>query len=81
MDATEESDLAQQFGVKGYPTLKFFKNGKESDYSGEIVVTYFPYSVHFLPGKLVSCVTSLALLNHLTFSGFKLTSTEYVKPY
>ncbi|XP_064406926.1 protein disulfide-isomerase 2-like [Halichondria panicea] len=34
VDATEESDLAQQFGVKGYPTLKFFKNGKESDYSG-----------------------------------------------
>lgn len=27
MDATEESDLAQQYGVRGYPTIKFFKNG------------------------------------------------------
>ncbi|XP_004695586.1 PREDICTED: protein disulfide-isomerase [Condylura cristata] len=27
VDATEESDLAQQYGVRGYPTIKFFKNG------------------------------------------------------
>ena len=27
VDATEESDLAQQHGVRGYPTIKFFKNG------------------------------------------------------
>nr|XP_057924586.1 protein disulfide-isomerase [Doryrhamphus excisus] len=36
VDATEESDLAQEFGVRGYPTIKFFKGGdKESarDYS------------------------------------------------
>ncbi|XP_077184190.1 protein disulfide-isomerase [Paroedura picta] len=30
VDATEESDLAQQFGVRGYPTIKFFKNGDKS---------------------------------------------------
>ncbi|XP_069511394.1 protein disulfide-isomerase [Ambystoma mexicanum] len=30
VDATEESDLAQQFGVRGYPTIKFFKNGDDS---------------------------------------------------
>ena len=35
VDATEETDLAQQFGVRGYPTLKFFKKGKEVEYSGE----------------------------------------------
>ena len=38
VDATEESDLAQEFGVRGYPTIKFFKGGeKESpkEYSGE----------------------------------------------
>ncbi|XP_030061020.1 protein disulfide-isomerase [Microcaecilia unicolor] len=27
VDATEESELAQRFGVRGYPTIKFFKNG------------------------------------------------------
>ncbi|XP_058561270.1 protein disulfide-isomerase [Neofelis nebulosa] len=27
VDATEESDLAQRYGVRGYPTVKFFKNG------------------------------------------------------
>lgn len=37
VDATEESDLAQMFAVRGYPTIKFFKNGdKDSpkDYAG-----------------------------------------------
>uniref|UniRef100_A0A3P8ZS57 protein disulfide-isomerase n=1 Tax=Esox lucius TaxID=8010 RepID=A0A3P8ZS57_ESOLU len=27
VDATEEADLAQEFGVRGYPTIKFFKGG------------------------------------------------------
>uniref|UniRef100_A0A3Q3WAS3 Protein disulfide-isomerase n=1 Tax=Mola mola TaxID=94237 RepID=A0A3Q3WAS3_MOLML len=31
VDATEETELAQQYGVRGYPTIKFFKGGdKES---------------------------------------------------
>ena len=34
VDATEQTELAQQFGVRGYPTLKFFKNGKDIDYTG-----------------------------------------------
>lgn len=34
VDATIESDLAQQFQVTGYPTLKMFRNGKPSDYTG-----------------------------------------------
>lgn len=37
VDATEEGELASRFGVRGYPTIKFFKNGKDSDYSGELV--------------------------------------------
>jgi len=34
VDATIEKELAQQFEVKGYPTLKFFNEGAAIDYNG-----------------------------------------------
>jgi protein disulfide-isomerase A1 len=34
VDATEQAKLGEQFEVRGYPTLKFFRNGKPADYNG-----------------------------------------------
>ncbi|KAL5007449.1 hypothetical protein ScPMuIL_016255 [Solemya velum] len=34
VDATEEKELGSRFGISGYPTLKFFKNGEVNDYEG-----------------------------------------------
>lgn len=38
VDATEDTELAQEFGVRGYPTIKFFKGGEKTtpkEYTGE----------------------------------------------
>lgn len=43
VDATEETELAQEFGVRGYPTIKFFKGGEKEtpkEYSGECLHQY-----------------------------------------
>lgn len=34
IDATEETELSQRFGVRSYPTLKFFRNGTPGEYGG-----------------------------------------------
>merc|ERR1712045_936384 len=39
LDATEESKTAEKFEVRGYPTLKFFKNGKPMDGGGRTAET------------------------------------------
>lgn len=44
IDATAEPEIAKQFGVDGYPTMKIFRRGKVSEYNGprdvKGIVTY-----------------------------------------
>jgi len=34
VDTTENKELGERFGIKGFPTLKFFKGGNPGDYEG-----------------------------------------------
>lgn len=34
VDATIHKDIAEKFGVKGFPTLKYFRDGEHSEYNG-----------------------------------------------
>jgi len=41
VDCTIEKDLAQKYGVRGYPTIKLFAGGEVTDYKGQRAVGDF----------------------------------------
>lgn len=66
VDATEENDLAQEFGVRGYPTIKFFKGGEKDnpkEYSGEM--SYWMFSYTYVIGQ--ACMLLLAEVGLVRF--------------
>ncbi len=43
VDATEQAELAEENKIRGYPTLKFYRDGKPSDYNGMNDSSYFSH--------------------------------------
>jgi protein disulfide-isomerase A1 len=67
VDATVDADLAKEFGVSGYPTLKFFVGGKSgavSDYNGgrtqETIISWIKKKT----GPPAATLTSVEALEH-----------------
>lgn len=51
VDGTEENELASEFGVDSFPTLKFFKDGKRQNathFSGNVFICLVCSKVWFL---------------------------------
>lgn len=76
VDATSEVNLADRYGVQGYPTLKFFIGGKPIEFTGgrkaEEIVSWLEKKVG-PPGVLVTSLEQLSLLindNTIVVVGF-----------
>jgi protein disulfide-isomerase A1 len=57
VDATEDAELAEQYGVQGFPTLLFFIDGVHKEYSGERT----KYVTHSTPARHYRCTNIQSL--------------------
>lgn len=58
VDATVEKDIASKYGVKGFPSLKFFKNGQPIDYNGGRTDTDIYNYIRKKSGEAAKLITS-----------------------
>jgi protein disulfide-isomerase A1 len=63
VDATEQKAVAERFGIKGFPSLKFFNTGKPSEYSGGRTA---PDIVSFMKKKSGPAAATLTTTDELT---------------
>jgi protein disulfide-isomerase A1 len=62
VDATENSNIAKEFEVQGYPTLKFFVNGSPIEYNGGRT---HPEIVNWIKKKTGPATTPLTSAEHV----------------
>lgn len=58
VDATAEADLADKYGVRGYPTLHFFRNKVPEEYTGGRTADTIVEWIHKMTGPAVTEHTS-----------------------
>jgi protein disulfide-isomerase A1 len=85
VDATEHRDLGERFGVKGFPTLKWFRNGKAADYEGGRTASEIVSWISKKSGPAAVTVTSAAQASDLETDNevavFGLFATELSEEY
>ena len=63
LDATLHPAIASKFGVKGYPSLKFFSHGEPIDYSGEREAEAIE---NWIEKKLAASIEEITTMDRLT---------------